>query len=145
MKEIEAKREVFPLEKSRLASPSSGNSFVFSPDPVSPNFVGVPTFYERLLISATQRNNVYVKLNLSPYGSLSFPTSLETTRNALLLVGNLALYGSLSFPTSLETTRNILLVGCLSPYGSLSFPTSLETTRNILLVGCLALYGSLDI
>ncbi|WP_078123861.1 hypothetical protein [Leptospira alexanderi] len=118
MKEIEAKREVFPLEKSRLASPSSGNSFVFSPDPVSPNFVGVPTFYERLLISATQRNNVYVKLNLSPYGSLSFPTSLETTRN-ILLVGCLALYGSLSFPTSLETTRNILLVACLALYGSL--------------------------
>ncbi|WP_078129354.1 hypothetical protein [Leptospira alexanderi] len=111
MKEIEAKREVSPLEKSRLA---------FSPDPVSSNFVGVPTFYGRPLISATQRNNVYVKLNL-------------------------ALYGSLSFPTSLETTRNVLLVGCLALYGSLSFPTSLETTRNVLLVGCLALYGSLDI
>ncbi|EMY16304.1 hypothetical protein LEP1GSC043_2695 [Leptospira weilii str. Ecochallenge] len=35
--------------------------------------------------------------NLALYGSLSFPTLLETTRNALLLVGNLALYGSLDF------------------------------------------------
>ncbi|MCL8265492.1 hypothetical protein M9Y82_02250 [Leptospira weilii] len=96
MKEIEAKREVSPLEKSRLA-PSSGNSCVFSPDPVSPNFVGVPTFYGR---------------------SLSFPTSLEATRHTLL-VGCLALYGSLSFPTSLKATRHTLLVGCLALYGSL--------------------------
>ncbi|WP_155722226.1 hypothetical protein [Leptospira weilii] len=94
MKEIEAKREVFP---SRLTSLSSGNPFVFSPGPVSLNFVGVPTFYGR---------------------SLSFPTLLETTRHALL-VGCLTLYGSLSFPTSLEATRHALLVGCLTLYGSL--------------------------
>ncbi|WP_032854119.1 hypothetical protein [Leptospira borgpetersenii] len=147
MKEIEIKRmeEVSSSQKSRLAFPFPGNFFAYSPDSVSLKYAVVPTFCEKSLISVMQR--VFYKLNLALYGSLSFPTSLETTRNTWLLVGCLALYGSLSFPTSLETTRNTwLLVGCLALYGSLSFPTSLETTRNTwLLVGCLALYGSLDI
>ncbi|QCO33506.1 hypothetical protein E4414_10840 [Leptospira interrogans] len=111
------------------------------------NKVVVPTFYERSLISATQRNNVktqprfygrsvtlplaYVCLAL--YGSLISATQ-RNNANAYVC---LALYGSLISATQRNNANAYV---CLALYGSLISATQRNNANAYV---CLALYGSL--
>ncbi|EKO53133.1 hypothetical protein LEP1GSC131_0449 [Leptospira kirschneri str. 200802841] len=96
--------------------------------------VVVPTFYERSLISATQRNNVKTQPRF--YG-----------RSVTLPLANvcLALYGSLISATQRNNADALLANVCLALYGSLISATQRNNADALLAYVCLALYGSLDI
>ncbi|EKN90297.1 hypothetical protein [Leptospira interrogans] len=127
------------------------------------NKVVVPTFYERSLISVTQRNNVktqprfygrsvtlplaYVCLAL--YGSLISATQRNNVKTQPRFYGRsvtlplayvcLALYGSLISATQRNNANAYV---CLALYGSLISATQRNNANAYV---CLALYGSLDI
>ncbi|EMN70541.1 hypothetical protein LEP1GSC100_0309 [Leptospira interrogans serovar Bataviae str. UI 08561] len=99
------------------------------------NKVVVPTFYERSLISAAQRNNANAYVCLALYGSLISATQ-RNNANAYVC---LALYGSLISATQRNNANAYV---CLALYGSLISATQRNNANAYV---CLALYGSLDI
>ncbi|EJO69901.1 hypothetical protein LEP1GSC044_2610 [Leptospira kirschneri serovar Grippotyphosa str. RM52] len=137
----------YPLAGKYFCAPGLSGSFHILQWNLSK--VVVPTFYERSLISATQRNNLKTQprfygrsvtlplanVCLALYGSLISATQRNNANANVCL----ALYGSLISATQRNNANANV---CLALYGSLISATQRNNANaNV----CLALYGSLDI